>query len=117
MDEAGLSKHSVAELKQMLRSQGLAVSGNKSLLVQRLRDAGNPASGVWDDVPDLSKANDSTNAVHMSLEHDLESPLTFKQRMSTTVYGPLNLGGLVAIGLALIMVTATIFVIQLIAKC
>ena len=35
MDESALSKHSVAELKDMLRSQGLAVSGNKSLLIQR----------------------------------------------------------------------------------
>ena len=112
MDEAGLSKHSVAELKQMLRSQGLAVSGNKSLLVQRLMDAGNPASGVWDDVPDSSKVNDATNAVHMSLELDLESSPTFKQRMSTTVYGPINLGALIAIGMALIMVTATILIVK-----
>ena len=111
MDESGLSGNSVAELKEMLRSQGLPVSGNKSLLIQRLMAARPSKSGVWDEVSDASKSN---KPVHMSLEQDsgLESPLTFKQRMSTTVYGPLNLGGLIAIGLALIMVTATIFVIQ-----
>ena len=111
MDESGLSGNSVAELKEMLRSQGLPVSGNKSLLIQRLMAARPSKSGVWEEVSDASKSN---KPVHMSLEQDsgLESPLTFKQRMSTTVYGPLNLGGLIAIGLALIMVTATIFVIQ-----
>jgi len=111
MDESGLSGNSVAELKEMLRSQRLPVSGNKSLLIQRLMAARPSKSGVWEEVSDASKSN---KPVHMSLEQDsgLESPLTFKQRMSTTVYGPLNLGGLIAIGLALIMVTATIFVIQ-----
>jgi len=111
MDESGLSGNSVAELKEMLRSQGLPVSGNKSLLIQRLMSARPSKSGVWDEVSDASKSN---KPVHMSLEQEsgLESPHTFKQRMSTTVYGPLNLGGLIAIGLALIMVTATIFVIQ-----
>ena len=113
MDESALSKHSVAELKDMLRSQGLAVSGNKSLLIQRLVSSEASTKGVWDERNDASTAKEATITSNLSLEDDdFESPLTFKQRMSTTVYGPLNLGGLVAIGLALLMVTATVFIIQ-----
>ncbi|MDA9254453.1 M20/M25/M40 family metallo-hydrolase [Candidatus Poseidoniaceae archaeon] len=113
MDESALSKHSVAELKDMLRSQGLAVSGNKSLLIQRLVSSEASTKGVWDERNDASAAKEATITSNLSLEDDdFESPLTFKQRMSTTVYGPLNLGGLVAIGLALLMVTATVFIIQ-----
>jgi hypothetical protein len=113
MDESALSKHSVAELKDMLRSQGLPVSGNKSLLIQRLVSTEASAEKVWDEINDAPAMKETASMKNLSLEEeDFESPLTFKQRMSTTVYGPLNLGGLVAIGLALIMVTATIFVIQ-----
>ena len=113
MDESALSKHSVAELKDMLRSQGLPVSGNKSLLIQRLVSTEASAEKVWDEINDAPAMKEIASMKNLSLEEeDFESPLTFKQRMSTTVYGPLNLGGLVAIGLALIMVTATIFVIQ-----
>ena len=113
MDESALSKHSVAELKDMLRSQGLAVSGNKSLLIQRLVSSEASTKGVWDERKDAPAMKESAPMANMSLEDDdFESPLTFKQRMSTTVYGPLNLGGLVAIGLALLMVTATVFIIQ-----
>ncbi|MEZ7988070.1 MAG: M20/M25/M40 family metallo-hydrolase [Candidatus Poseidoniaceae archaeon] len=113
MDESALSKHSVAELKDMLRSQGLPVSGNKSLLIQRLVSTEASAEKVWDEINDAPAMKKTASMKNLSLEEeDFESPLTFKQRMSTTVYGPLNLGGLVAIGLALIMVTATIFVIQ-----
>ncbi len=97
----------------MLRSQGLPVSGNKSLLIQRLVSTEASAEKVWDEINDAPAMKETASMKNLSLEEeDFESPLTFKQRMSTTVYGPLNLGGLVAIGLALIMVTATIFVIQ-----
>jgi hypothetical protein len=113
MDESALSKHSVAELKDMLRSQGLAVSGNKSLLIQRLVSTDASTEKIWDEINDAPAMNETASMANMSLEDDdFESPLTFKQRMSTTVYGPLNLGGLVAIGLALLMVTATVFIIQ-----
>ena len=39
MDETNLSQHSVAELKEMLRSKGLAVSGRKAELIARLSDS------------------------------------------------------------------------------
>ncbi|MFQ3317600.1 MAG: hypothetical protein ACI8T6_001035 [Candidatus Poseidoniaceae archaeon] len=112
MDESALSQHSVAELKVMLRSQGLAVSGNKSLLIERLVTSGSRKSGVLENISDVSTTSEEEPLVNLSLEQDFEGPMTFKQRMSTTVYGPLNLGGLVAIGLALLMVTATVFIIQ-----
>ena len=99
-DESALSQQSVAELKDMLRSEGLPVSGNKSALIERLIKSG------------ASKNEMEPEYLSLEKEDELEAPLTFKQRMSVTVYGPLNLGGLVAIGLALLMVTATVFIIQ-----
>ena len=99
-DESALSQQSVAELKDMLRSEGLPVSGNKSALIERLIKSG------------ASKNEMEPEYLSLEKEDELEAPLTFKQRMSATVYGPLNLGGLVAIGLALLMVTATVFIIQ-----
>ena len=113
MHESALSQKSVADLRDMLRSQGLAVSGNKSILIQRLSTSKISQKEFLDEINDVTTTNESVLTTNMSLEDDdFESPLTFKQRMSTTVYGPLNLGGLVAIGLALLMVTATIFIIQ-----
>jgi len=112
MDESALSQHSVAELKVMLRSQGLAVSGNKSFLIERLVASGSQKNGVWENISPASTTSKEAQMANLSLEQDFEGPMTFKQRMSTTVYGPLNLGGLIAIGLAFIMVTATIFIIQ-----
>jgi len=114
MDETALSQHSVAELKEMLRSQGLAVSGNKSLLIERLVTSGSQKGGVRNDLTHVPTTSEEGPQANLSLEEkgDSASQLTFKQRMSTTVYGPLNLGILIAIGLALLMVTATVFIIQ-----
>ena len=111
MDESTLSKNSVAQLKEMLRSRGLPVSGNKSVLIERLM-ASNAKTGVWDELSDVTPSNEQGQIANLSLEEDTEAPLTFKQRMSTTVYGPINLGALIAIGMALIMVTATILIVK-----
>ena len=111
MDESTLSKNSVAQLKEMLRSRGLPVSGNKSVLIERLM-ASNVKTGVWDDLSDVTPSSEQGNIANLSLEEDTEAPLTFKQRMSTTVFGPINLGALIAIGMALIMVTATILIVK-----
>jgi hypothetical protein len=112
MDELALSQHSVAELKDMLRSQGLSVSGNKSFLIERLVSSGSHKKDFWEDINQVSPTSEETPMANLSFEEDLEGPMTFKQRMSKTVYGPINLGSLIAIGLAFIMLTATIFIIQ-----
>ena len=111
MDESTLSKNSVAELKEMLRANGLPVSGNKSALIERLVNS-NGKDGIWDELSDVTTSSDQGNIASLSLEEDIEAPMTFKQRMSTTVYGPLNLGAVIAIGMAFLMLTATILVIQ-----
>ncbi len=111
MDESTLSKNSVAQLKEMLRANGLPVSGNKSQLVERLMQS-NVKTGVWDELSDVTPSSEQGNIANLSLEEDIEGALTFKQRMSTTVYGPINLGALIAIGMALIMVTATILIVK-----
>ena len=40
MVKSGLSKHTVAELRDLCKGQGLAISGKKSVLVERLVAAG-----------------------------------------------------------------------------
>ena len=95
MDESTLSKNSVGQLKEMLRSRGLPVSGNKSVLIERLM-ASNAKTGVWDELSDVTPSSEQGNIANLSLEEDTEAPLTFQQRMSTTVYGPINLGALIA---------------------
>ena len=111
MDESTLSKNSVAQLKEMLRANGLPVSGNKSALIGRLMES-KGKDEVWDELTNVTASIDQANIANLSLEEDAEGALTFKQRMSTTVFGPINLGALIAIGMALIMVTATILIVK-----
>ena len=111
MDESTLSKNSVAQLKEMLRTNGLPVSGNKSALIGRLMES-KGKDEVWDELSDVTPSSEQGNIANLSLEEDTEAPLTFKQRMSTTIFGPINLGALIAIGMALIMVTATILIVK-----
>ena len=106
MDETKLSQHSVAELKEMLRSKGLAVSGRKAELIARLSDSSplqkQPNSQVLSSENTLSLEDDDRQA----------GDLTFKQRMGVQVYGPLNVGAVIAIAMAVLMVTATILVFK-----
>lgn len=106
MDETTLSQHSVAVLKEMLRSKGLPVSGRKAELIARLSDSSSVQTPFKDEV--------FTSEKSLSLEDD-DGPtgdLTFKQRMGVQVYGPLNVGAVIAIAMAVIMVTATILVFK-----
>ena len=54
MDESTLSKNSVAQLKEMLRANGLPVSGNKSALIGRLMES-KGKDEVWDELSDLGE--------------------------------------------------------------
>ena len=106
MDETNLSQHSVAELKEMLRSKGLAVSGRKAELIARLSDSS--------PIQKQSNSQVLTSENTLSLEDDDRQAgnLTFKQRMGVQVYGPLNVGAVIAIAMAVLMVTATILVFK-----
>ncbi|MDP6234993.1 MAG: M20/M25/M40 family metallo-hydrolase [Candidatus Poseidoniaceae archaeon] len=106
MDEQDLSKHSVAELKEMLRNLGLPVSGRKADLIARLSDLSSENDSAHDSISSLD------NSVSMEDDVVLAEPTSFQQRMRTPVYGPFNVGALIAIGMALIMVTAAIFVFK-----
>ena len=106
MAEQDLSKHSVAELKEMLRNLGLPVSGRKADLIARLSDLSGENDSAHDRIPSLD------NSVSMEDDVVLAEPTSFQQRMRTPVYGPFNVGALIAIGMALIMVTAAIFVFK-----
>jgi hypothetical protein len=106
MDETQLSQHSVAELKEMLRNKGMAVGGRKADLIARLSESSTDIDAVFEDL--------SIPEQMVSLEDDdvQVGPLTFQQRIRTPVYGPLNLGAVIAIAMAVIMVTATILVFK-----
>ena len=106
MAEQDLSKHSVAQLKEMLRNQGLPVSGRKADLIARLSDLSGETDSAHGGISSLE------NAVSMEDDEVLAQPISFQQRMRTPVYGPFNVGTLIAIGMALIMVTAAIFVFK-----
>ena len=104
MDEAALSGKTVAELKAMLSEKGLAVSGRKADLVVRLLQS---KPSIWDDVEAPSET------VTLVVEENvvlLEEPVTFKSRMRRQVYGPINMGAAIAIGLAVLMISAVLVV-------
>ena len=104
MDEASLSAKTVPELKAMLSEQGLAVSGRKADLITRLLQ---PKASIWDEV----EAPGET--VTMAVEDDavlFDEPVTFKSRMQRQVYGPINMGAAIAIGLAVLMISAVLVV-------
>ncbi|MDA8728148.1 SAP domain-containing protein, partial [Euryarchaeota archaeon] len=106
MDETQLSQNSVAELKEMLRSKGLPVSGRKADLIARLSESSSETKQI------LDGAFPSERTVNLEDEEEQAGDLTFKQRLGVQVYGPLNVGALIAIAMAVIMVTATILVFK-----
>ena len=101
MDEASLSAKTVAELKVLLAEQGLPISGKKSELVDRLL-AGSAVVSL-EEKPPISISFD---------EEDLLPPqsVDFMSRMKTPLYGPINMGMAIAIGLALLMISATLVI-------
>ena len=103
MDEDSLSAHTVSELKVMLAEQGLPVSGKKSELIERLASASEET--VWQQATPLPTT--------MELEEDLkifDEPTTMMMRMQRPIYGPINMGMAIAIGLAALMVSAVLVV-------
>lgn len=97
MDEASLSAKTVAELKVMLGEQSLPVSGKKSDLVSRL----------------LAQSPSKETIKTVSFDEDRLPPaqsIDFMSRMKTPIYGPVNMGVAIAIGLALLMISATLVI-------
>ena len=91
----------VAEIKEELKKFGAPVGGNKKELIARLNRISNKEEKVItledDDLLELNQKKTSY------------SPII--QRMRTPIYGPLNLGSVIAIGISLLMLT-TVLIIQ-----
>ena len=101
MDEAKLSKLTVAELKGILSEQGLPVSGKKADLIERLS------------ISTSSPVQETSPASMMVVEEDVvvfDEPMTLMHRMKEPLYGPINMGMAIAIGLAALMVSAVLIV-------
>jgi len=98
MDEASLSAKTVAELKVLLAEQSLPVSGKKSELVNRLL-AGSAVVSL-EEKPPITISFDEEELLP---SHSVD----FMSRMKKPLYGPINMGMAIAIGLALLMISAT----------
>ena len=91
----------VAELKDELKKLGAPVSGNKSELLARLNQ-------ITDEVENVITLEDEDL---LELNNRKSASSSIVQRMRTPVYGPLNLGAIIAIGISLLMLT-TVLIIQ-----
>ena len=91
----------VAELKDELKKLGAPVSGNKSELVARLNQ-------ITKEVENVITLEDEDL---LELNNRKSASSSIVQRMRTPVYGPLNLGAIIAIGISLLMLT-TVLIIQ-----
>ena len=83
----------------MLAEQGLAQSGKKADLIKRL-------------ITSNSQISTEDNTM-MVVEDDLvlfEEPLSLMHRMKTPLYGPINMGMAIAVGLAALMLSAVLIV-------
>ena len=83
----------------MLAEQGPAQSGKKADLIKRL-------------ITSNSQISTEDNAM-MVVEDDLvlfEEPLSLMHRMKTPLYGPINMGMAIAVGLAALMLSAVLIV-------
>ena len=83
----------VAELKQRLASAGLPTSGRKVELIERLR---------------LNEQEPTMISIEADLVEENNSTKAFITQMKKQIIGPLNLGGVIAIGLSLLMISSVL---------
>lgn len=83
----------VAELRQRLASAGLPTSGRKVELIERLR---------------LNEQEPTMISIEADLVEENNSNKTFITQMKKQIIGPLNLGGVIAIGLSLLMISSVL---------
>ena len=81
----------VAELKDELKKLGAPVSGNKSELVARLNQ-------ITKEVENVITLEDEDL---LELNNRKSASSSIVQRMRAPVYGPLNLGAIIAIGISI----------------
>ncbi|GIQ97561.1 MAG: hypothetical protein CM15mP3_05950 [Candidatus Poseidoniales archaeon] len=83
----------VAELRQLLASAGLPTSGRKVELIERLR---------------LNEQEPTMISIEADLVEENSSTKAFITQMKKQIIGPLNLGGVIAIGLSLLMISSVL---------
>ena len=83
----------VAELRQRLASAGLPTSGRKVELIGRLR---------------LNEQKPTMISIEADLVEENNSTKAFITQMKKQIIGPLNLGGVIAIGLSLLMISSVL---------
>ena len=83
----------VAELRQRLASAGLPTSGRKVELIERLR---------------LNEQEPTMISIEADLVEENNSTKGFITQMKKQIIGPLNLGGVIAIGLSLLMISSVL---------
>ena len=83
----------VAELRQRLASAGLPTSGRKVELIERLR---------------LNEQEPTMISIEADLVEENNSTKAFITQMKKQIIGPLNLGGVIAIGLSLLMISSVL---------
>ncbi len=83
----------VAELRQLLASAGLPTSGRKVELIERLR---------------LNEQEPTMISIEADLVEENNSAKVFFTQMKKQIIGPLNLGGVIAIGLSLLMISSVL---------
>lgn len=83
----------VAELRQLLASAGLPTSGRKVELIERLR---------------LNEQEPTMISIEADLVEENNSTKAFITQMKKQIIGPLNLGGVIAIGLSLLMISSVL---------
>ena len=83
----------VAELRQRLASAGLPTSGRKVELIERLR---------------LNEQEPTMISIEADLVEENNSTKAFIAQMKKQIIGPLNLGGVIAIGLSLLMISSVL---------
>ena len=83
----------VAELRQRLASAGLPTLGRKVELIERLR---------------LNEQEPTMISIEADLVEENNSTKAFITQMKKQIIGPLNLGGVIAIGLSLLMISSVL---------
>ncbi len=90
----------VAELKEELKKFGAPLTGNKKQLIERLQGMNNKETIITLEDDDL---------IDLNSDESRFSEIIAKMR--TPVYGPINFGVLIAIGLSVLMLT-TVLIVQ-----
>ena len=84
----------VSELRMELKQLGLTTSGNKVELIKRLND---------------HQSNDSKTSIENKPINDYSKFEKLIDKMKINVFGPLNVGSIILIGISLFVISSVLF--------